>query len=133
MYIFKNPGIGGEVIPHQDSTYLHSTPDPKVIGLWFALEDATTENGCLSFIPGSHTDELHTQWVRTSDGNPSMKLTKECKKFEDKSFVETPVSKGSAVLIDGLVVHRSDVNHSSAGRPIYTFHIFDQNNRFWDP
>ena len=41
MYIFKNPGIGGEVIPHQDSTYLHSIPDPKVIGLWFALEDAT--------------------------------------------------------------------------------------------
>ena len=41
MYIFKNPGIGGEVVAHQDATYLHATPDPKVIGLWFALEDAT--------------------------------------------------------------------------------------------
>ena len=41
MYIFKNPGIGGEVVAHQDATFLHATPDPKVIGLWFALEDAT--------------------------------------------------------------------------------------------
>ena len=41
MYIFKNPVIGSEVVPHQDATYLHALPHPKVIGLWFALEDAT--------------------------------------------------------------------------------------------
>ncbi|CAG2105136.1 unnamed protein product [Medioppia subpectinata] len=137
MYIFKNPGIGGEVIPHQDATYLHSTPEPKCIGLWFALEDATEENGCLEFIPGSHTDGLHTQWIRTNDENSSMKLTKEMsefgKKIDEKAFIKVPVSKGSAVLIDGLVVHKSDLNHTSSGRPIYTFHIFDQNNRVWDP
>jgi ectoine hydroxylase-related dioxygenase (phytanoyl-CoA dioxygenase family) len=44
MYIFKNPGIGGEVTAHQDATFLHSQPDLKVIGLWFALEDATVSN-----------------------------------------------------------------------------------------
>ena len=26
----------------------------KVMGLWIALEDATEENGCLWFVPGSH-------------------------------------------------------------------------------
>jgi hypothetical protein len=44
MYIFKNPGIGGEVTAHQDANFLHSKPDLKVIGLWFALEDATVSN-----------------------------------------------------------------------------------------
>ena len=28
-----------------------------MLGLWIALEDATLENGCLWFIPGSHTGE----------------------------------------------------------------------------
>lgn len=46
MYICKQPYFGGEVQCHQDSTYLfvHGRP---ITGLWFALEDATIENGCL--------------------------------------------------------------------------------------
>lgn len=57
MYIFKQPGIGGEVVPHQDSTFLYTSP-PSVIGYWLALEDATKLNGCLWAIPGSH------KWVQ---------------------------------------------------------------------
>lgn len=53
MYIFKQPFIGGEVMPHQDGSYLYTEP-LKVIGIWIALEDCTPDNGCLEFIPGSH-------------------------------------------------------------------------------
>ena len=53
MYIFKQPRIGGEVICHQDATFLHTEPQ-SVLGLWFALEDATLENGCLHAAPGGH-------------------------------------------------------------------------------
>src|SRR3954469_19783993 len=53
MYIFKQPGIGGEVTCHQDSTFLLTVP-PSIVGLWFALEDATKENGCLWALPGGH-------------------------------------------------------------------------------
>ena len=38
---------------HNDSTFLYTDP-PSAIGFWFALEDCTLENGCLSFLPGSH-------------------------------------------------------------------------------
>ena len=41
------------VIPHQDATYLWMEGGLKVMGLWIALEDATEENGCLWFVPGS--------------------------------------------------------------------------------
>ena len=51
MYIFKPPRIGGEVYCHQDSTFLYTEPE-SCTGFWFALEDATTENGCMHFIPG---------------------------------------------------------------------------------
>jgi phytanoyl-CoA hydroxylase len=50
MYIFKQPRIGGEVTCHQDSAFLYNDPI-SIAGLWFALEDATTENGCLWAIP----------------------------------------------------------------------------------
>jgi phytanoyl-CoA hydroxylase len=57
MYIFKPPHIGGEVVCRQDSTYIYTEPE-SCIGLWFALEDATTENGCMYFIPGAHKQPL---------------------------------------------------------------------------
>lgn len=51
--MFQQPGIGGEVVPHQDNSFLYTDP-PTCKGLWLALEDATITNGCLWAIPGSH-------------------------------------------------------------------------------
>ncbi|BFZ54713.1 hypothetical protein PYCC9005_001750 [Savitreella phatthalungensis] len=53
MAILKQPRVGGAVPPHQDSTFLY-THTPSAIGFWFALEDCTLTNGCLSFAKGSH-------------------------------------------------------------------------------
>ena len=53
MYIFKNARVGGEVCPHQDASFLWMEP-MKLFGVWLAVDDATEENGCLWFIPGSH-------------------------------------------------------------------------------
>ena len=41
------------VTPHQDGTYIYTEP-LKAMGLWIALEDATLDNGCLWFAPGTH-------------------------------------------------------------------------------
>ncbi|MDX6557508.1 MAG: phytanoyl-CoA hydroxylase, partial [Blastocatellia bacterium] len=67
MYIFKQPRIGGEVTCHHDATFLYTEP-LRLVGLWFALEDATIENGCLWAIPGGHKLGLKSRFVRTEDG-----------------------------------------------------------------
>lgn len=68
MVICKQPEIGGAVPPHQDSTFLYTDP-PSAVGYWYALEDATKENGCLSFAPGSQKRTAIAQrFVRTGDG-----------------------------------------------------------------
>ena len=67
MYIFKPPGIGGEVMCHQDSTYIYTEPE-SCIRFWFALEDATLENGCMQFIPGGHRLPLKKRNYRRADG-----------------------------------------------------------------
>ena len=66
MYIFKQPGIGGEVKWHQDATFFDTTPS-TVTAFWFALEDATRDNGCLWVQPGGHRGPLREQFMRDGD------------------------------------------------------------------
>src|SRR4026209_2168061 len=73
MYIFKQPNIGGEVTCHQDSTFLYTEP-VDIVGLWFALEDASVENGCLWAIPGGHRNGLKSRWVRASGGGMKFEI-----------------------------------------------------------
>lgn len=68
----------GHVSPHQDASFLYTEPLGRVLGMWIALEDATLENGCLWFIPGSHTSEdtclsLPTHTSPTMEEGPGKK------------------------------------------------------------
>ena len=67
MVIFKQPRIGGEVVAHQDATFLYTDPI-TVMGFWFALEDATVENGCLEVLPGGHRLGLSKLFRRAEAG-----------------------------------------------------------------
>lgn len=58
MYIYKNPKIGGEVVPHTDNTYLITNP-LSTIGIWIALDDSNVnikKNNLLKFINISYKD-----------------------------------------------------------------------------
>lgn len=44
-------------MPHQDNSFVYTDPQ-SCTGLWIALEDSTTVNGCLWAIPGSHKSEF---------------------------------------------------------------------------
>lgn len=60
MYIFKQAHIGGEVTCHTDHTYLWTEPR-SVVGFWFAIDDATRENGCMWAVPGGHRLPVRTR------------------------------------------------------------------------
>ncbi|XP_066501892.1 phytanoyl-CoA dioxygenase domain-containing protein 1 [Hoplias malabaricus] len=134
MYIFKQPGIGGEVTPHQDATFLYTEPLGRVMGVWIALEDATLENGCLWFIPGSNKNGITRRMVRTPKGSfPLTDFIGREKDYDDALFIPAPVKKGGLVLIHGEVVHRSAENTSDASRHVYAFHIMESENTLWSP
>jgi phytanoyl-CoA hydroxylase len=121
MYIFKQPNIGGEVTCHQDSTFLYTDP-PEIAGLWFALEDATIENGCLWAIPGGHRRGLKSRWVRTpADGMKFEIYDRE--PWPEDELVPLEVSQGSLILLHGLLPHRSFENRSARSRHAYTLHL----------
>jgi phytanoyl-CoA hydroxylase len=121
MYIFKQPGIGGEVSCHQDSAFLYTDPT-NIVGLWFALEDARIDNGCLWVIPGGHRYGLKSRWIRTEDGGMRFDVFDESPWPEDL-LVPLEVSKGSLILLHGLLPHRSYENKSKHSRHAYTLHV----------
>jgi phytanoyl-CoA hydroxylase len=138
MIICKNPEIGGAVPPHQDSTFLYTDP-PSAVGFWYALEDATRENGCLSFWPGSHRwSAVERRFVRRKDGEGTEFVGNEGKKWprglergekgvgdEEDKYELGEVKAGDLVLIHGNLLHKSERNTSSKGRIIYTFHVIE--------
>lgn len=127
MYIFKQPNIGGEVTCHQDSTFLYTEPT-EIAGLWFALEDATVENGCLWAIPGGHRRGLKSRWMRSSAG---MKFeVYDHEPWPEHELAPLEVSKGSLILLHGLLPHRSFENRSSRSRHAYTLHLIEAEAKY---
>lgn len=122
MYIFKQPGIGGEVRCHQDSTYLFGQ-DSDALGFWFALEDATLSNGCLEVIPSPIHTPLKQRMHRKQD-----EIYFE--HYDDSPWVEElsiplPVSQGTLILLHGRLPHKSKANLSPQSRHAYTLHVVD--------
>ena len=124
MYIFKPPNIGGEVVCHQDSTYIYTEPE-SCIGFWFALEDATLENGCMQFIPGGHKLPLKKRNYRNSDGN-LVTDTLDDTPWPESRKVAAEASAGTLVIFDGRMPHLSAANLSSKSRHAYTLHVIDR-------
>ena len=128
MYIFKPPRIGGEVVCHQDSTYIYTEPE-SCVGFWFALEDATTENGCMQFIPGGHKLPLKKRNYRGSDGK-LVTETLDDTPWPEEQKVPVEAKAGTLVIFNGRAPHMSDANRSSKSRHAYTLHVIDRNCRY---
>ncbi|KAJ9141662.1 Phytanoyl-CoA dioxygenase domain-containing protein 1 [Pleurostoma richardsiae] len=145
MVICKQPEIGGAVPPHQDSTFLYTSP-PSAVGFWYALEDATLENGCLSFLPGSHKwAPISKRLVRKAGNTGTEMVPNDGPHFppgeeygerqqgeEEGEYVPGEVKAGSLVLIHGNLLHKSERNLSQKGRIIYTFHIIEAGGTEYD-
>lgn len=126
MYIFKQPGIGGEVQCHQDATFLYTDPI-GVTGFWFALEDATLDNGCLWAAPGGHRTGLRQLFKRSGamtddDGTEFEMLDPTPLPTPPDELVPLEVPAGTLVILDGQLPHWSDANRSGRSRHAYTVH-----------
>uniref|UniRef100_A0A7S1Q7T2 Fe2OG dioxygenase domain-containing protein n=1 Tax=Neobodo designis TaxID=312471 RepID=A0A7S1Q7T2_NEODS len=135
MYILKPPKVGGVVVPHQDSTWLHTSP-LSVIGVWFALEDCSVQNSCLQALKGSHfTHPLKARALLDEGSTLTQTLHGELPdvKLEDMEPLECP--KGSLVFFNGQCIHASGPNTSTKSRHAFVFHSVDSrctwNERNW--
>jgi len=133
MLIFKQPRLGGEVTWHQDATFLATEPQ-SVIGLWFALEDAALDNGCLWVEPGGHRGPLRERFVRDEfePGRLRMEPLDATPWPSAERARPLPVPAGTLVVLHGLLPHYSAPNRSAVSRMAYTLHVTDARARY-DP
>ncbi|MBM3535579.1 MAG: phytanoyl-CoA dioxygenase family protein [Alphaproteobacteria bacterium] len=124
MVILKPPGIGGEVGAHQDATFLYTDPI-SVHGFWFALEDATLENGCMWALPGGHRLGLKRRFRRAGDGVVFEELDRAPLPLPPEGYVPLEAPKGTLVLLHGLLPHWSAANRSPQSRVAYSLHVID--------
>jgi phytanoyl-CoA hydroxylase len=128
MYIFKPPRIGGEVTCHQDATFLSADPI-SVVGFWFALEDATIENGCLWAQPGGHQGPLRQRFEGKGGGAHGTRFEQldgtplPVGGSRDLVPLETPA--GALVVLHGLLPHRSGPNLSAKSRHASSVHCIE--------
>ncbi|MBX3232447.1 MAG: phytanoyl-CoA dioxygenase family protein [Labilithrix sp.] len=127
MYIFKNAFIGGDVSCHQDASFLQTDP-PSVVGLWFALEDATIENGCMWALPGGHRGPLRKRFARARAGGTVMHTldaTPLPAVATAAPWVPLEAKAGTMILLHGLLPHFSCANRSARSRHAYALHFVD--------
>jgi phytanoyl-CoA hydroxylase len=127
MYIFKQPHIGGEVVCHQDSTFLRTDP-PSVVGFWFALEDATLDNGAMWALPGGHRGGVKARFVRSGSDRVRTEVidpTPWPPVDREHGYVPLPAAKGTLILLHGALPHLSGPNTSSRSRHAYALHVVE--------
>ena len=106
---------GGVVAWHQDYSYWTRTEPMAHLTCWIALDDATVENGCLQYVPGSHRWSL-LPITGLAGGMDAINkgLTEEQRSQFQPVAIE--LRKGEASFHHPLMVHGSSENRSNRPR-----------------
>ena len=111
---------------HLDTPFW-SFSDRNAISIWVALDDATLENGCLFFIPGSHTQ---TNFDKITIGRNMDSIFDVYPQLRGTMPVSAPMKAGSCSFHNGLTVHGANANMTSGFRRAMTCSYMPEGNTF---
>ncbi len=113
-FFCKMPGDGKRVSWHQDSSYWPLTPSMAVTA-WLAIDDATVENACMRYIPGSHhLGHLTYTLSENDEGNVLNQTVVGAETLGEPVNVE--LKAGEISIHSDLLLHGSEANQSSKRR-----------------
>lgn len=119
----KPARVGSAKPPHQDSAYWTNIDPPNLVICWIALDDATEDNGCMRFIPGSHklgvVEHKHLEDFRVED-----------EKIAYDREVSVPLKAGGCSFHHSLALHRTDANTSDQRRIGLTVAYMDAHSKY---
>ena len=122
--VFSKPAKhGGVVAWHQDYSYWTRTVPMRHLTCWTGLDDATTENGCLQYVPKSHKWGLLNKPELAGEMEGIKEYLNEKQKAQFKP-VPIELKKGYATFHHPLMVHGSYENHSSRPRRALVINAF---------
>ena len=101
---------------HKDCPYW-SFHSPNSLTVWIALEDATLQNGCLYFLPGTHRDGAYRNANLTVNMDAIFDAYPEYREFPS---VGVPLRAGSCTFHNGLTIHGAGANMTPGWRRAMT-------------
>jgi ectoine hydroxylase-related dioxygenase (phytanoyl-CoA dioxygenase family) len=113
--LFKQP-FGNPTGYHLDNPYW-SFSSRDSISIWIALDDATLENGCMWYLPGTHKV---ARWENAGIGTNLGDLFKIYPEWKKIKPVPAPAKAGTAVFHNGLVAHGAGANMTNGPRRAMT-------------
>ena len=118
--IFAKPATTGQEVPwHQDAHYWPL--DPLVaMTVWIAIDDATPENGCMRYIPGSHRSGILSHHL---DERRDVALSQAIQRslFDESLAKDDALAAGQMSLHDAFLIHGSNANTSGKRRAGLSF------------
>jgi len=111
---------------HLDTPFW-SFSDRKALSIWVALDDATLENGCLFFIPGSHKE---TTFENPGIGKNMGAIFNFYPQFKKSRSVAAPMKAGSCSFHNGLTIHGAHANMTPGFRRAMTCAYMPDGNTF---
>jgi ectoine hydroxylase-related dioxygenase (phytanoyl-CoA dioxygenase family) len=123
--LIKQP-YGNQTAWHRDTPYwaVHSR---KTVNMWFALDDATLENGCLWYLPGTH---LLGDYRLVKIGSNMRDLFTAYPEWLSIAAVPAPCPAGSAVIHNGMTAHAAGANMTPRPRRAMTSVYFPDGERY---
>lgn len=109
MLINKAPHTNQPTPWHQDAAYWIDMPDKRALSIWFAIDEATLDNGCMWYTPKSHKLPLREHH------QPLGKGALQCIGSEGESMA-VPLKPGSCAIHHGHTLHYSRGNSTSGHR-----------------
>jgi ectoine hydroxylase-related dioxygenase (phytanoyl-CoA dioxygenase family) len=122
--LFSKPAKhGGVVAWHQDYSYWTRTKPLAHLTCWIALDDSTTENGCLHYVPRSHRWPLLpiTGLAGNMDEVRTVLNPDQLAEFQP---VAIELKKGEASFHHALLMHGSYENRSERPRRATVINVF---------
>ena len=112
---FAKPAVNGKKTPwHQDGEYWPLRP-LATCTVWLAIDEATVENGCLKFMPGSHKRKQLRPHRTNKDPNFTLHQELLESEYDDDKAVPLELEAGQMSLHDVYLLHGSKANDS--GKP----------------
>ncbi|MEO6187325.1 MAG: phytanoyl-CoA dioxygenase family protein [Ginsengibacter sp.] len=121
---YKPAKKGGVVAWHQDYSYWTRTIPMAHITCWVTLDDATVENGCLNYIPGSHKWGLLPKPDLAGSLHGIQDFLDESQKQQLANPQPVPVKAGEAIFHHPLTLHGSGENNSDRPRRAFVINAF---------
>ncbi|MET0461992.1 MAG: phytanoyl-CoA dioxygenase family protein [Chitinophagaceae bacterium] len=122
--LFCKPALhGGVVAWHQDYSYWTRTAPLQHLTCWVGLDDATTGNGCLYYVPYSQHWGLLDKPELAGDMEGLMDYLTDEQKAQFKP-IPIEMKKGYASFHHPLMVHGSYANKSDKSRRAFVLNVF---------